>query len=69
MGYHHHSRLVTLGETLAALVQTGALAAVMFGGLAGEIVRAPFAQPRAGCGCERRERCCYDPPAYRCGGW
>lgn len=71
MGHGHPSRMVTLGENLAALTQTGALIAIGTAGLAGALVRAPFREPKSsdfGC-CQSRDRCCYDPPVYRCGGW
>ncbi len=70
MGHGHPSRMVTLGENLAALTQTSTLIAIGVAGLAGALVRAPFREPKSsdyGCGC--RSRCCYHPPVYRCGGW
>jgi len=71
MGNHHGSRLVTLGENLAALVETGGLAAMTLGSLARAVIGAPFAEPHESCGCERvrhHYRCCYDPPIHRCRG-
>lgn len=69
MGHGHPSRLVTLGHNLALLTEAGTLAAVTLAGLAGSLLRAPFqGPPSAGCGCGRRDRCCYDPPIYRCRG-
>jgi hypothetical protein len=66
---HDQSRLVTLGENLAALVETGALLAMAVGGLAGRVIGAPFREPAKGCGCGGRAAgCCYEPPVYRCGG-
>jgi len=67
----HPSRLVTLGQNLALLTQTGTEAAVTLAGLAGTMMRAAYGQPSSGCGCgcQRQSRCCYDPPVYRCGGW
>ncbi|MGZ5984332.1 MAG: hypothetical protein ACXWK7_05300 [Caulobacteraceae bacterium] len=72
MGHGHPSRLVTLGENLAALTEAGTLIAMGMAGLAGALIRAPFREPRSsdfGCGCQSRSRCCYDPPVHRCGGW
>jgi hypothetical protein len=73
--HHHSSRLVTLGENLATLVETGSLAAMTLGSLARAVIGAPFREPRegyrSGCGCgpvRHRYRCCYEPPVYRCGG-
>ena len=78
MRYHHHhhqpSRLVTLGENLANLVETGSLAAMTLGSLARAVIGAPFPRvprrlPLGVCGPVRHHyRCCYEPPAYRCGG-
>jgi hypothetical protein len=71
MGHHHPSRLVTLGENLAALVETGGLAAMTLGALARGVIGAPFHGPREGCGCGavRHHYCCCDaPPIHRCGG-
>nr|MEA2799101.1 hypothetical protein [Phenylobacterium sp.] len=71
MGHHHRSRLVTLGENLAALVETGSLAAVALGSLARGVIGAPFRESHAGCGCgavRHHCRCCYEPPIHRCGG-
>ncbi len=79
MRYHHHhhqpSRLVTLGENLANLVETGSLAAMTLGSLARAVIGAPFPQvPRrlplrgAVAAVRHHYRCCYEPPAYRCGG-
>jgi hypothetical protein len=70
---HHPSRLITLGENLAALVETGGLAAMALGSLARAVVGAPFREPHAGGGCGRgavrhHYRCCYEPPIHRCGG-
>lgn len=70
---HHPSRLITLGENLAALVETGGLAAMALGSLARAVVGAPFREPHEGCGCgcgavRRHDRCCYEPPIHRCGG-
>ncbi|MGR4865694.1 hypothetical protein [Caulobacter sp. LARHSG274] len=68
---HHSSRLVTLGENLAALAETGGLAAIMLGSLARAVIGAPFRESHGGCGCgpvQRRDRCCYEPPIHRCGG-
>lgn len=70
MGHGHPSRMVTLGENLAALTGVGALVALKMAGYAGALVRAPFREPKSsdyGCGC--RGCRCYDPPVYRCGGW
>ena len=71
MGHHHHSRLVTLGENLAALVETGGLAAMTLGAFAGAVIGAPFRAPEKGCGCgttRHHYSCCYEPPIHRCGG-
>jgi transposase len=70
---HHRSRLVTLGEILAALVETGGLAAMTLGSLGGAVTRAPFRQPHTGCGCgcgpvRRRYHGRHEPPIHRCGG-
>jgi hypothetical protein len=75
---HHHphpSRLVTLGENLATLVETGSLAAMAVGSLTRAVIGAPFREfregDRSGCGCgpvRHHYRCCYEPPVYRCGG-
>jgi hypothetical protein len=71
MRHEDHSRLVTLGENLAALAQTGAMMAIGAGSLARAVIGAPFREPQQGCSCScgsARHRCCYDPPVYRCGG-
>lgn len=71
MSDHHPSRLVALGENLAALVETGGLAAMTLGALARAVIGAPFREPEKdrGCGPVRRHyRCCYEPPIHRCGG-
>ena len=71
MAHGHPSRLVTLGENLALLTETGTLAAITLAGFAGSLIRAPFQGPPSascGCSCGRRDSCCYDPPIYRCGG-
>lgn len=72
---HHHSRLVTLGENLATLVETGSLAAMALGSLARAVIGAPFREPRrdhhSGCGSglvRHHYCCCYEPPVRRCGG-
>jgi hypothetical protein len=71
MDQSHHSRMVELGQNLGALAQTGTLMTVALVGLAGGLIAAPFRAPSSGCGCgcQHRDRCCYDPPVYRCGGW
>jgi hypothetical protein len=72
MRHHHPSRLVTLGENLAALMQTGTQAAIGLGSIAGAVIGAPFREPRRDCGCgaaRPRCNCCYDPPVYGCGRW
>ena len=49
MRHHHHhppSRLVTLGENLAVLVETGSLAAMTLGWLTRAVIGAPFRQSR-----------------------
>ncbi len=78
MRHHHHnppSRLVTLGENLAILVETGSLAAMTLGWLTRAMIGAPFRESRqdhrSGCGCgpvQHHYRCCSEPPVYRCGG-
>ena len=71
MQSHHPSRLVTLGENLAALTEIGTGMAVGLGSLARAVIGAPFRGPPEdrGCGCVRHHyRCCYEPPVYRCGG-
>ncbi len=75
MRHHHPSRLVTLGENLAALVETGSLAAITLGSLTRALIGAPFRQfdegYRSGCSCgpvRHHYRCCYEPPVHRCGG-
>jgi hypothetical protein len=68
---HHRSRLVTLGENLAALVETGGLAAMTLGSLARAVIGAPFREPNKGCGCgpvRHHYHYCYEPPIHRCGG-
>ena len=68
---HRNSRLVTLGENLAALVETSGLAAMTLGSLARAVVGAPFREPHTGCGCgaaRHHYHCCYEPPIHRCGG-
>ena len=68
---HHSSRLVTLGENLAALVETGGLAAMTLGSLARAVIGAPFRVPHRGCGCgpvRHHYHCCHEPPIHRCGG-
>jgi hypothetical protein len=73
--HHHPSRLVTLGENLAILVETGSLAAMTLGALTRAVIGAPFRESREdyrsgyGCGSVRHHYCrCYEPPVYRCGG-
>ena len=72
--HHHPSRLVTLGETLATLVETASLSAVALGSLTRAVLGVPFRasreDDRAGCGCTVRHhyRCCCEPPVHRCGG-
>jgi hypothetical protein len=75
MGHRHHhpSRLVTLGENLAALVETSGLAAMALGTLARAVVGSPFREPHTGCSCgcgpvRHHYHCCYEPPIHRCGG-
>lgn len=70
---HHPSRLIALGENLAALVEAGGLAAMALGSLTRAVVGAPFREPHGGCHCgcgavRRHHRCCYAPPIHRCGG-
>jgi hypothetical protein len=72
MRHHQPSRLVTLGENLAALMQTGTQVAVGLGSIARAVIGAPFREPRRDCGCgpaRPRCGCCYDPPVYGCGRW
>ena len=71
MERHHSSRLITLGETLAALVQTGSLAAVTLGALARAMIGAAYGGPDPGYGggpVRQHCQCCYEPPIRRCGG-
>ena len=46
--HHHPSRLVTLGENLANLVETGSLAAMTLGSLTRAVIGAPFREFREG---------------------
>jgi len=71
MDHQHTSRLVTLGENLAALVQTGSLAAMTLGALARTVIGSAYGAPGAGDasgGVRHHYSCCYDPPIRRCGG-
>ena len=75
MSSHHQSRLVELGQNLAALVEVRTSVTLTLGaaGLAfsGAVIGAPFREPRKACGCggvRHHYRCCYDPPVYGCGG-
>ncbi len=75
MSAQHHSRLVELGQNLAALVEVGASVALTLGaaGLAvsGTVIGAPFREPGKACACggvRHHYRCCNVPPVYGCGG-
>ena len=66
---HHHSRLVTLGEALGAVAESGTLAAMAMASLPRALVGAAFGARREECDCggvRHHYSCCTQPP--RCGG-